>query len=148
MAEPTQTQKTPSEIEKLFSTQLTEFLRKAKEENERERLRISKEIAQIKENREENLLKIADLREGIDKLDDSVKDIEENNDKIIKASVGTQKNRKLDILHKEKVLEMIKREEKNEYLSWDLMTRLYAHIFNASKNELIELSEQEQKGIA
>mmetsp|Transcript_39471 Transcript_39471/g.45922 ORF Transcript_39471/g.45922 Transcript_39471/m.45922 type:complete len:319 (+) Transcript_39471:18-974(+) len=141
MAEPS----AHTHLDKVLTITLDHILNEIKERNTAERSKISQKIKSVKEDREENLLKIADLRDAIAELEESVKQVEENNNTIIKASVGTQKNRKLDILHKEKVIEMIKREEKNEYLSWDLMTRLYAHIFNASKNELIELSEQEQK---
>ena len=68
--------------------------------------------------------------------------------KFGKTVNGSQRARKVDIANKAKVLELVKKEDKNEFLSWDLMTRLYAHIFNTSKHELIDLSEEEQKGEA
>lgn len=104
-------------------------------------------IQNIKAEREDNVLRLLDIKDSIDQFEEKVKYCEENNMKIGRSSAGDQRRSNIDMVSREKAIEMIKKEEKNEYLSWELMTRLYALIFNASKNELIELSEQEQKGI-
>ena len=70
----------------------------------------------------------------------------DNNIKLNKAEVGSQRARKVQIPNKEELIEVIKKEAENTFLSWDLMTRVTAHSYNVSKKELLNLLEEESKG--
>lgn len=137
-----------SKLDQKLSSGLKTLAGELKEQIQLERNELTQLIDAIKTDREENVLKLADIKDGIILISEKLQHCDESNANLEKSSAASHRLKKVDNAQREKVLEMIKKEEKNEFLSWELITRLYAHIFNASKEELIEISEQEQKGRA
>lgn len=133
-------------LEAKFAKSLSQLVTDFKQKVEAETTRDLQTISVIKAERQQNVSKLDELKAEIQKVEEKVKFFEDNDQKISKSPQKSKNNTNIDLIEKQKLQEMIKKEEKNEYLSWELMTRLYAHIFNASKAQLLQLTGEEANG--